>query len=65
MIFILDNDHMSLIERGGIECRRIQFRLRSVPLDNIGTTIVSYEEQLRGWLDWTKKAKTPEQRIDT
>ena len=62
-MFLLDTDHMSLIERGGAECRRIQARLRSVPLDDIGTTIISYEEQLRGWLERVNQAQTPTRRI--
>lgn len=55
---ILDTDHMSLLERGGEECRRIQARLRKIPLDDIATTVVSYEEQTRGWLSRIAQAST-------
>jgi tRNA(fMet)-specific endonuclease VapC len=47
---LLDSDHMSLLQRGGVEGTRIARRLRIVPPDDIATTIISFEEQLRGWL---------------
>ena len=47
---LLDTDHMSLLERSGPEGARIRDRLSRVPPDDAATTIVSYEEQMRGWL---------------
>jgi tRNA(fMet)-specific endonuclease VapC len=41
---------MSLIQRGGPEGQRIRLRLRALPPDDIATTIISYEEQMRGWM---------------
>ena len=49
-MLILGTDHMSLLQRGGTEGERIRSRLRSVPLDDVATTVVTYEEQTRGWL---------------
>ncbi len=60
---LLDTDHMSLLERGGAECRRIQGRLRTVPPDDIATTVISYEEQMRGWLSRIAQAPTSERQI--
>jgi len=60
---LLDTDHMSLIERGGIESSRILKRLRAVPPDDVATTIISYEEQTRGWLSRVAQAATPERKI--
>ncbi len=62
MVF-LDSDHMSLIERGGAESQRIRARLRTVPLDDVATTIISYEEQTRGWLARIAQVSTAEQQI--
>ncbi len=45
---LLDSDHMSLLERGGPEGVNIRARLRALPPDEVGTTIISYEEQMRG-----------------
>lgn len=49
-MYLLDTDHMTLLEHGGLEGNRIRRRIRSTGLDDIATTIVSYEEQMRGWL---------------
>lgn len=60
---LLDTDHMTMLQRGGEECRRIQARLRQVPLDDVATSIVSFEEQMRGWLSRIARSKTPERQI--
>ncbi len=49
-MYLFDTDHRSLIEYGGTEYERIRARLRTVPPDDVATTIISYEEQTRGWL---------------
>ena len=49
-LYLLDTDHVSLLDRGGPEGARIRARLRSLPGDDVATTIVSYEEQIRGWM---------------
>ena len=54
---------MSLLERGGDECRRIQARLRAAPRDTVATTVVSYEEQMRGWLARIAQASTPDRQV--
>ena len=47
---LLDSDHMSLLQRGGAEGQRIKQRLADLPPKEVATTIVNYEEQMRGWL---------------
>lgn len=47
-MYLLDSDHMSLLERGGAEGAMIRSRLRTVAQDDVATTIISYEEQTRG-----------------
>lgn len=59
---LLDTDHMSLLQRAGAEGRRIHLRLRALPQDDVATTIVSYEEQMRGWLARLARATTPERQ---
>ena len=46
---ILDTDHLTLLERGG-EALALQMRLDPLPDSETVTTIVTYEEQMRGWL---------------
>src|SRR5580700_6557330 len=62
-MYLLDTDHMSLIEHGGLEYERIRTHLRAVPPDDVATTIVSYEEQTRGWLARIAQMTTPEQQV--
>jgi tRNA(fMet)-specific endonuclease VapC len=50
MMYLLDTDHLSLIDRGGVEGQRILSRLRMQRPEEIFVSIISYEEQMRGWL---------------
>jgi tRNA(fMet)-specific endonuclease VapC len=61
---LLDTDHMSLVERGGTEGRRIWQCIRALPPDEVATTIVSFEEQTRGWLARIARAATLERQIE-
>ncbi len=60
---LLDSDHMSLLQRGGAEGRRIKQRLSHFPAGEVGTTIISYEEQMRGWLARLARATTLERQV--
>src|SRR5438046_8341177 len=64
-MYLLDTDHMSLIERGGPEGARIRERLRRIPPDDAATTIISYEEQMRGWLSRVARATKPDRQLAT
>ncbi len=59
----LDTDHLSILERGGSAALPLQMRMGQVVGYEIGTTIVSYEEQMRGWLAYAAQARTPERLI--
>jgi len=58
MIVILDTDHLTVIQRktepGYSNLRK---RLQAVPERNVCTTIISFEEQMHGWLSLISKAK--------
>jgi tRNA(fMet)-specific endonuclease VapC len=47
MLWILDTDHISLFQRGNSMVIR---KVQSIAHQEIAVTIVSYEEQIRGWL---------------
>lgn len=64
MIYLLDTDHNSVLQRGGEGSVVLERRLRSLGGDDYGTAIVSYEEQCRGWTDYIHRANTSEARID-
>jgi hypothetical protein len=48
-MYVLDTDHMSLLEWGGEGSAQLRERLADLENDQLATTIMSYEEQIRGW----------------
>ncbi|HKQ77075.1 MAG TPA: type II toxin-antitoxin system VapC family toxin [Blastocatellia bacterium] len=64
-MFILDTDHISLLEWGsGAVGQRLHQRIRSLPENEAVTTIITFEEQTRGWLAFQAKARTIEQQVN-
>jgi tRNA(fMet)-specific endonuclease VapC len=49
-MILLDTDHVTLLQFGGSPAETIEQRLRLAGQSVPGTTIVSYEEHVRGWL---------------
>ena len=64
-MYILDTDHLSLLEWGSADSIALQFRLDTVPPERLTTTIVNYEEQMRGWLERAARASTREQLVSS
>ncbi|MEH2380449.1 MAG: type II toxin-antitoxin system VapC family toxin [Nostoc sp.] len=62
-MYILDTDHLSLIQRNGQEGKRILTRLAAVEEGEIAVTVITYEEQVRGRLSVLSKAKTPDEQV--
>lgn len=63
-MIILDTDCLSLIERkSGAEFQRLSARLSEFPPDEIATGIVTFEEQMRGWMAFIAKANSIEKQI--
>ena len=60
MIWILDTDHISLFQRRD---RYVIQKLQLKSAQELAVTIVSYEEQLRGWLKFIHRASNHEQLI--
>jgi tRNA(fMet)-specific endonuclease VapC len=60
---LLDTEPMTVLEREGPESQVLKARLASIPLDDLGTTIISYEEQTRGWLAYIARLQTEAARI--
>lgn len=51
MIVILDTDHLTVIQRRAEPAYSLRrARLSKLPPNTVQTTIVSFEEQMRGWL---------------
>ena len=62
-MYLLDTDHLSVLERGGAEAERLRRRLQVVPPDEVAATVVSYEEQTRGWLSFMAKTRSLEEQV--
>jgi tRNA(fMet)-specific endonuclease VapC len=59
---ILDTDHVSLLQRKvGSDAERLRFRLANISRI---TTIITFEEQMRGWLAWLAKARSLPQQVE-
>jgi tRNA(fMet)-specific endonuclease VapC len=64
-MLVLDTDHFSLIEKpNNRESLRLRHRLEQAVDEQCATTIVSYEEQSRGWLAYTARARSKTEQID-
>ena len=56
---ILDTDHMSVLERReqpGVG--NVLTRLAGLPPSEVVTTVISYEEQMRGWMAYLARAQS-------
>jgi len=63
-MIILDTDCMSLLQRENILISsRLQENLDRFSPEDICTTIISFEEQMRGWLGFLSRSKTLNEQI--
>jgi tRNA(fMet)-specific endonuclease VapC len=62
-MYILDTDHISLIQRNGVEGQRIVSKLLDANIAELTVTIITYEEQVRGRLSVLSKAKKLEAKL--
>jgi tRNA(fMet)-specific endonuclease VapC len=65
MIYVLDTDILSLLaHKDSPEAPRIRRHFVELPSDcSVVTTIINYEEQIRGWMAALGKAKSPNAEI--
>ncbi len=56
-MYIFDTDHISVFDRGGASAQVLLSKLAIVDPNQVATTIITYEEQMRGWLSYTAKAE--------
>ena len=63
-MYILDTDHLSILERKGANTQPLLQRMRAIDPAQISTTIISYEEQMRGWLSYIAKAQTEDKQVE-
>jgi tRNA(fMet)-specific endonuclease VapC len=63
-MYILDTDHLSIQDQDTISAFKLGRRLAAFPENEVVVTIVSYEEQMRGWLAFAARAKSPKQMVN-
>ena len=63
-MLILDTDHLSILDRDTIEAFNLGRRLASVPPEEVAVTIITYEEQMRGWFAVIAQAKTTPRQVE-
>jgi tRNA(fMet)-specific endonuclease VapC len=64
-MFVLDTDHVSLMEwSAGPARENLLRRLSTIPPRQVFTTILTYEEQTRGWMAYAARARTIAQQVE-
>ena len=59
MAVVLDSDILSILQRRSEPaCGRLEQRLSQLPDEEVFTTIVTFQEQMRGWLAALHKARS-------
>ncbi len=62
---ILDTDHMTILEwESRLDTKKLRNRLRALGEEQVATTVVSYEEQLRGWLTCLASSRSVVKQIE-
>ena len=60
MIYLLDTDHVSLSQRGH---PLVSARIQAAGSSQVAISVITVEEQLRGWLAVVRNATTPQARV--
>ena len=60
---ILDTDMLSLLEQANSSALALQMRLDQIDDAEIVTSVITYEEQMRGWLAYSAQANTIEKML--
>jgi tRNA(fMet)-specific endonuclease VapC len=63
MIYILDTDHLSILDQNSVESGRLTARLAEGAPNTFFVSIITYEEQMRGWLSYLAQAATVERQV--
>jgi tRNA(fMet)-specific endonuclease VapC len=65
LVLILDTDHISLLDRStGRDALALRAKLADISPDQVATTIITYEEQIRGWMAYLAKTRTIHEEVE-
>ncbi len=59
-LYVLDTDHVSLYQRNE---PRVVSRIAAMSYDDIAVSLITAEEQLRGWLKYIRRASSQEKLV--
>jgi len=62
-MYILDTDHLTILQRGGQLAQQLKYKLAGLDPNQVFTTIITYEEQTRGWLSYIAKQSSMDSQI--
>ena len=63
-MIILDTDHLSLLDRDNLAGLLLAERLAEARDVSAAVSIITYEEQMRGWMSYVAKATTSSRQLD-
>ena len=64
-MIVLDTDHLSVLERSDQPGAGVlRARLADLPPAEVVTTIISYEEQMRGWMAYLARTRSVAQQVE-
>jgi tRNA(fMet)-specific endonuclease VapC len=63
-MLVLDTDHRSLLEWGSDAGAHLRERLADCDEGEVATTIINYEEQMRGWMAYLAKARSLPKQVE-
>jgi hypothetical protein len=64
-VFVMDTDHLSLLQLpSGSVGGRLRERILALPEDEVAATIISFEEQTRGWLAFQASARSLDRQVN-
>ena len=59
-LYVLDTDHVTLYQRNE---PRVVGRIAAMSYEDVAVTLITAEEQLRGWLKYIRRASTRERLV--
>ncbi len=62
-MYILDTDHLTILQRGGQLAQQLKYKLADLDSNQVFTTIITYEEQTRGWLSYIAKQSSMDSQV--
>lgn len=63
-MIILDTDHLSILDRDTVPGLVLSTRLSESPDEDVAVSIITYEEQMRGWLSYVAGANSPSKQAE-